>query len=151
LKSIAIKPLQGSTIDIDSGIEIATNFYNKTAGRNLDFTLHMFTIEGMCLFTTGVVLSDTGDAKIGLFSTKVEIPPHLLNAGIYKINLIFGESQRHLLYKIEDIVSFEVEHTATGRGSNMSRAPGVIRPILDWSCKFSPQYPVRSTSETKHE
>ena len=139
LKSIAVKPLQGTTLDIDSGIEIITLFFNATAGRSLGFTLHMFTLDGVCLFETGIVLSKTGDAKIGYFSTKVKIPPHLLNAGMYKINLIFGESQRYVLYKIEDIISFEVENTATGRGNNMSRAPGVIRPLLDWSNEFSPR------------
>jgi lipopolysaccharide transport system ATP-binding protein len=138
LKSIAIKPLKGSTIDIDSGIEITTVFFNITAGKNLDFTLYLFTLEGVCLFSTGIVLSSTGDAKIGYFLTKIKIPSHLLNAGIYKINLGFGENQRHLLYKIEDVISFEVEHTVSGRGSNMSRAPGVIRPVLDWSYEFLP-------------
>ena len=136
LKSIAIRPLQGSTIDIDSGIEITTVFYNTTAGKSLDFTLYLYTLDGVCLFETGIVLSSAGDAKIGYFSTKGIIPPHLLNAGVYKINLVFGESQRHLLYKVEDAISFEVEHTATARGSNMSRSFGVIRPILDWSFEY---------------
>ena len=136
LKSIAIKPLQGTTTDIDSGIAITTVFYNTTAARSLDVTLKMYTIDGICVFVTGVVLSSAGDAKIGYYSTKVEIPPHLLNSGVYKINLLFGESQRYVLYQIEDVISFEVEHTATGRGSNMSRAPGVIRPILNWSAEY---------------
>lgn len=132
LKSIAIKPLQGAIIDIDSGIEIATVFYNKTAGRRLGFTLRMFTLDGVCLFESGVVLSRNGDAEIGYFSTKCQIPPHLLNCGVYKINLAFGDRAKYALYVIEDVISFEVEHTATGRG-HAGRAPGVIRPILDWS------------------
>ena len=135
LKSIAVRPFQGSTIDIDSGIEITTIFYNKTAGRSLGFTLRMFTLDGVCLFETGVVLSRDGDAKIGHFSTKVKIPPCLLNAGIYKINLAFGDRAKYALYVIEDVISFEVEHTATGRG-HAARAPGVIRPILDWTHEF---------------
>jgi len=139
LKSIAIKPLQGLTIDIDSGIEISTVFYNIAEGKSLDFTLYLFTLDGVCLFETGIILSSASDAKIGYFSTKGIIPPHLLNAGIYKINLVFGESQRFVIYKIDDVISFEVENTATGRGSNMNRAPGVIRPILDWSFEFLSQ------------
>ena len=139
LKSIAIRPLHGSIIDIDSGIEITTVFYNTTAGKSLDFTLYLFTLDGVCLFETGIILSSSRDAKIGYFSTKGIIPPNLLNAGIYKINLLFGESQRYALYKVEDVISFEVDHTTTGRGSNMSRTPGVIRPVLDWSFKFLSQ------------
>ena len=139
LKSIAIRPLRGSIIDIDSGIEISTVFYNTTAGKSLDFTLYLFTLDGVCLFESGIILSSAGDANVGYFSTKGIIPPHLLNAGIYKINLLFGEGQRYALYKVEDVISFEVDHTATARGSNMSRAPGVIRPVLDWSFKFLSQ------------
>jgi lipopolysaccharide transport system ATP-binding protein len=151
LQSIAVKPVQGLIIDIDSGIEISTVFHNKTAVRILGLTLRMFTIEGICLFESGVVLSRDGDAKIGCYSAKVKIPPHLLNAGVYKINLVFGESQKHLLYAIEDVISFEVEHTATGRGSNMSLAPGVIRPILDWAYDFSLQQQTRLNFEDRHK
>jgi len=136
LKSMTIRPVQGSVIDIDSGIEISTVFYNTTAKRNLDFTLYLFTLDGVCLFETGIILSSSNDAMIGYYLTKGLIPPHLLNAGIYKCSLVFGESQRYVLYKIEDVISFEVEHTATARASNMSRAPGVIRPILKWSYNF---------------
>jgi lipopolysaccharide transport system ATP-binding protein len=139
LKRIAIKPLQGTSIDIDSGIAITTAFLNLIAGKSLDLTLRLFTMEGVCLFETGIVLSNRGDAKSGLFSARVEIPPHLLNAGLYKVNLVFGESQRYVLYKIDDAISFEVENTATGRGSNLSRAPGLIRPLLDWSYEYSGQ------------
>jgi len=139
LKSIVIRPLLGLVINIDSGIEISTVFNNKTVGRSLGLTLRMFTLDGVCLFETGVILSRNGDAKVGYISAKVEIPPHLLNAGIYKINLVFGDSQRYALFTIEDIISFEVKHTTTGRGSNMSQAPGVIRPMLNWSYDLLPE------------
>lgn len=136
LESIAVTPLRGETLDVDSGIKVTTVFFNKIENRSLDFTLRLFTIDEICLFETGIILSSNSDAKIGYFSTKGIIPPHLLNAGAYKINLVFGESQKHVLYKIEDVISFEVENTATGRGSNMNRGPGVIRPMLDWSHDF---------------
>ncbi len=137
MKSVSVMPVKGTVIDIDSGIEITTEFINKKANRSLDLTLKLFTIDGICLFATGIVLSSNEDSKIGCYSTRVEIPAHLLNSGIYKFTLIFGESQKYVIYKAEDIISFEVEHTTTGRGSNMNRAPGVMRPSLDWTfeCK----------------
>lgn len=139
LKSISIKALQGSIIDIESGVEITIGFHNKTAGRHLGLALHLLTLEGLCLFTTGIFLSSHSEAEIGVFSTRCVIPPHLLNVGVYKIDLLFTESRRDLLFKIEDVISFEVEHTAARRGGNMSRAVGVIRPMLDWTYEFSPQ------------
>ena len=139
LIAISIKPLQGSIIDIESGIGITIGFHNKTAGRHLGVALHLFTLEGLCLFTTGIFLSSKSEAEIGVFSTRCVIPPHLLNVGGYKIDLLFTESRRDLLFKIEDVISFEVEHTAARRGGNMARAVGVIRPMLDWTYQFSPQ------------
>ncbi len=137
LNAIKVKPLNGLVIDIDSGIKIITTFDNKVEGKNLDFTLRMFTFDEIYLFESGVVLSKEGDVKVGEISVAVEIPPHLLNAGIYKINIVFGDSQKYTLFAIENVISFEVEHTTTGRGNNMSVAPGVIRPLLNWSFDFS--------------
>jgi hypothetical protein len=52
------------------------------------------------------------------------------------LDVIFGKEQRYLLLRIDGVVSFEVENTATGRGSNMGVAPGVVRPLLSWSHSF---------------
>jgi lipopolysaccharide transport system ATP-binding protein len=139
LISITIKPLQGSIISIESGIEIAMIFCNKIAGKNLVLALHLFTLEGICLFKTNIVFPNTGDAKIGSFSTKCLIPPHLLNVGVYKINLRFNDRGKVNLYAIDDVISFEVEHSVTAAGGYMGREPGVIRPKLDWSYEFTPQ------------
>jgi hypothetical protein len=50
-------------------------------------------------------------------------------------NVLFGKDQRYVLFRMDDVIFFEVENTSTGRGSNMSVAPGVIRPLL--SCGHS--------------
>ena len=136
MKSIKISPLHGAILDIDSGVGITTVFYNAIADKNIDFTLYLYSLENICIFETGIIISNNNDAKVGYYITKGVIPAHLLNSGVYKITLVFGESQRYVLYKIEDVVSFEIEHTATGRGSNMSRSPGIIRPILNWAFDY---------------
>ena len=136
LQSIAVRPQQGSTLNIDSGIEITTVFFNKSANKNIDCTLYLFTLDGVCIFESFIILSRDNDSKVACYTTKCLIPPNLLNAGIFKISYIFGESQRYVLYKIDDVISFEVEHTTTGRENYMSQAPGVIRPALTWSFSY---------------
>ena len=74
--------------------------------------------------------------KIGVYDVNMEIPPFLLNANIYKVNLIFGENQRYALYKINDIISFEIENTNTGIGSNPNVLPGIIKPLFNWKVEF---------------
>jgi len=136
LKSISVKPVEGAVLDIDSGVRIEIRFYSTVENANLGTTMYLWTIDGICVFESGILFTKNKDSKEGFYKVTVEIPPHLLNAGIYKITQVFGRDQRHLLFKIDDVVSFELENTATGRGSNMNRSPGVIRPMLNWSAEY---------------
>jgi len=136
LASIVVKPLKGATITIDSGILIEICFYNAVTNINLDITTHLLTIEGFCVFASGTPLSQHNDSKKGFYTATVEIPPHLLNTGVYKITQIFGRDQLYALYKASDVVSFEIQN-ATERGDNKQRPPGIIRPRFNWSASHS--------------
>ena len=92
--------------------------------------------EGIIIFESGIIITTNQDSKKGYYKTVCNIPPHLLNAYIYSFRIVFGQNQRYKLFVIEDIVSFDVENTATGRGSNMRKAHGVIRPLLKWTSKY---------------
>lgn len=132
MRSIVIKPKRGSVLNIDSGVLVEIQFYNAVLNINLDITICLLTIEGIYVFTSGTILNKNNDSKTGLYMVAVEIPPHLLNAGIYKITTIFGRDQRHAIYKIDDVVSFEIQNN-TLCSINIPKIPGIIRPILNWS------------------
>lgn len=136
IHEIAVRPLVGNVIDIDSGFEFECRFLNKYVGINLDFTAYLATLENSIVFESGMILHSDCDSKEGTYSVKGIVPGHLLNSGKYKINIVFGRDQRHVLCRIDDIIAFDIENTATGRGNNMSRAPGIIRPRLDWRFSF---------------
>jgi len=136
IKEISIKPINGNIVNIDSGLLITFLILNNLENINLDSTLELSTQDEIIVFHKGVLITSNKDSKIGVYRVSVEIPPFLLNANIYKIKLIFGENQRHLLFQKEDIISFEVENSDTGMGSNMSRVPGVIRPELQWNLNY---------------
>lgn len=134
---IAIKPLKGDIVNIDSGIRIEYRIKNSKENINLGTTLELVTKEEVVVFHKGVLISQNKDSKIGTYNVTVDVPPFLLNANIYKVKLIFGENQRYLLFQQDEIISFEVENTNTGMGSNMSRVPGIIRPELNWKVEFT--------------
>jgi lipopolysaccharide transport system ATP-binding protein len=92
--------------------------------------------DGVLIFESGHRISSDRDSRCGFYQVTGRIPGHLLNAGRYSLDVVFGKDQRYVLLRIDGVVSFEVENTATGRGSNMSIAPGVIRPLLSWSHSF---------------
>ena len=127
-----IAPAGASAITIDTGAVIEVGFENRKAGINLDITAHVKNAEDIFMFESGLGLSSERDSKVGPYRVRAKIPGHLLNAGHYAVTLIFGQDQKHRLYRTDNIVSFAVENTATGRGYNMSVAPGVIRPQLEW-------------------
>jgi lipopolysaccharide transport system ATP-binding protein len=136
ITQVSALPLGGSTINIDSGVRIQYLFYCAVENKNLDTTLEVITKDEIVVFHKGVVLGSERNGP-GFYSISVEIPPFLLNANVYRIKLIFGESQRYLLFQTDHILAFEIENSNTGMGSNLSRVPGVIRPELEWKIEFN--------------
>ena len=134
---IRIIPPDGeATITIDTGAVIEIGFANALEGINLDCTIYVTSSDGVVIFESGYILSADNNSRSGSYQLRGRIPAHLLNAGRYSLNIQFGKDQRYVLFRIDEAVSFEVEHTATGRGLNMSVAPGIIRPILSWQHSF---------------
>jgi len=137
LKNISLTTENDESITIDSGFCITVTFLNQKQNTNLDFTLYLVTIEDLIIFESGVILTKNNNSENGIYTVSVNIPSHLLNAGTYKLNLLWGENQRYELFRYNDAITFEISNTSTGRGSNMSIAPGVIRPILEWKHNFT--------------
>jgi lipopolysaccharide transport system ATP-binding protein len=136
LKSINILgPKREPHLTVDTGLQIVVKFKSFKEKLNLGITLYIFNEKGILLFETGKVITENKDSLVGIYEAQVLIPPHLLNSGIYYGKLLFGESQRYVLADFENIISFEILHTSTGRDNNFSKAPGVIRPQLEWQAK----------------
>jgi lipopolysaccharide transport system ATP-binding protein len=134
---IRILPPEGSAeITIDTGVRIDIGFENLRENINLGCTVYVTNREGVLIFESGHLISADRDSRCGFYQVIGRIPGHLLNAGRYSLDIVFGKDQRYVLLRIDGVVSFEVENTATGRGSNMSVAPGVIRPLLSWCHSF---------------
>jgi lipopolysaccharide transport system ATP-binding protein len=137
LSYIRISSLKGDgAITIDTGVLIEIGFDNFLDGINLDCTVYLKTSDALVVFESGHIISSDGDSRCGFYQVTGRIPPHLLNAGRYSLKVQFGKDQRYVLLQVDEVVSFEVENTTTGRGANMSVAPGIIRPLLSWQHSF---------------
>jgi lipopolysaccharide transport system ATP-binding protein len=131
-----IPPETAATITIDTGALIEIGFDDLLGGMSLDCTVYLTTSDGVVIFESGQVISSDRDSRRGSYRMVGSLPAHLLNAGRYSLNVLFGKDQRYVLFRMDDAVSFEVENTTTARGSNMAVAPGIIRPMLSWRCSF---------------
>jgi lipopolysaccharide transport system ATP-binding protein len=129
-------PEDKPVIDIDSGGDIEIGFDNFRENINLGVTVRVTTSEGILVFVSNYRVSPDNDSHCGFYQAKCRIPGHLLNAGRYSVDLVFLKDQRWVLFRVDSVVSFEVENTATGRGATMGVAPGVVRPLLSWSHSF---------------
>ena len=73
-------------------------------------------------------------SKKGIFTNNFKIPANTLNAGKYKIHFQTGYNQKYLLYRHENILSFEVNNQS--REHNTSKAYGVVRPLYTMDSSF---------------
>jgi lipopolysaccharide transport system ATP-binding protein len=137
IKSFKVLPHFGQVLNMDSGIRFCLEFFNHKEGINLDVTFELLTKDDIMVFHNGTLVSQNQDSKTGLYYIEGHLPPLLLNSGNYKLNLIFGENQKFSLFTIEDILSFEIENTPTGKGSNMNKLPGIIYTDLNWKVSYN--------------
>ncbi len=136
LSHVRITPPEGKpVITIDTGAQIKIGFENFRRNIYLGCTIYVTNSEGIIIFASGHPVSPDGDSRTGFYQLTARIPQHLLNAGRYSMDLVFGKDQRYVLLRVDQVVSFEVENVA--RGANMRVAPGVVRPRLFWSHSFS--------------
>ncbi|HEX8332136.1 MAG TPA: polysaccharide ABC transporter ATP-binding protein [Segetibacter sp.] len=132
-----VTPLKGESISISSGLSFSLQFFNFKENINLDVTFELRTLDEVTVFHHGAFVSSQANSKLGFYTVTGTLPPHLLNAGSYKFNLLFGENQRYILYSLNDIVQFEVLNESFG--NNNSILPGVIRPNITYSVVFNKQ------------
>lgn len=138
MQHVRVVPVAGQNeISIDTGAEIQIGFFNESPDINLDCTVYLHNNDGLVIFESGKILSMENDSIRGNYRLIGTLPPHLLNAGRFYISVLFGKDQHYPLFRIDDVVSFSVENSTTGRGRNMSSAPGIIRPMLKWEYQNS--------------
>jgi lipopolysaccharide transport system ATP-binding protein len=124
------------TITVDTGVLIEIGFDSLRKNINLDCTVYLISGDGVLIFESGHLISSNCDSRCGFYHLTGRIPAHLLNAGRYSLTVVFGKDQRYVLFRMDEVVSFDVENTLTGRGLNMGVAPGIIRPMLSWRHSF---------------
>ena len=130
----SISSLIGKSISISTGLSFEITFFNQKAHINLDSTFELKNSDEIPVFHHGALITTKNDSKTGLYTVRGIIPAHLLNAGSYSFKLIFGESQRYLLFGIDDFIKFEVENES--KGSNSQVAPGIISPNIQYAIQY---------------
>jgi lipopolysaccharide transport system ATP-binding protein len=69
---------------------------------------------------------------VGLFRDACQVPAHLLNAGVHRIELLVARDHVNIEFRKQDIVVFEVLESETPRPWQGNWG-GAVRPLLAWS------------------
>jgi lipopolysaccharide transport system ATP-binding protein len=133
LKSISAKPHTGQIITIDSGVDFEIVFESFLEGVNLDCTLEIVNSDEVVIYHKGALVLKDKDSKKGTYTLRATMPKNLLNSGIYKVNLIFGKDQQHLLLGAKSVL--EIDISTMGSTTSIPR-PGIIYQDFDWKVSF---------------
>jgi len=117
-------PLTVAT-DIDVEFEFKTNVDNI----DLNLSLFLMTAAGSCIFN---VSTAARSLKKGPHKSTLRIPGRLLNDSIYTIDLLFVRDTSVHVFKIEELLTFEV-FDVQREGNWFGKWEGAIRPNLEFS------------------
>ena len=135
LLEVRVDPVSGTTLDTESGFTISWTFRYFSEGATLGSTLEIRTADEIPIMHEGTIVAERCSAAPGQYQVAMRFPP-LLNVGRYKLNLMFGHNHKYLLFRIDDVLTFELPFKATG--GNWSPVPGLLRPAANTQIRRIP-------------
>ena len=138
LRRACIRPIDGSPRDritLATPLLIEIEYWNLHAGARFHLTLNVISEEGVLIFrTSGATQPEAPNdpLPVGLFRDVWQVPAHLLNAGVHRVELLVARDHINVEFRKEDIVVFEVLESETPRPWE-GKWRGAVRPQLAWS------------------
>ena len=138
LRRACIRPVSGSPQDritLSTPFLIEIEYWNLKAGARFHLMLNVINAEGVLLFRTSAAAGTEAPSEplpVGLFRESCQVPAHLLNSGVHRVELVVARDHVNIEFRKEDIVVFEVLESETPRPWQ-GKWRGAVRPVLEWS------------------
>ncbi len=116
-------------IDVNTPFDVKFEFHNNVDGQQVNLSLLLYTMSGVCVFNVGTTAKNLSK---GQHSGTLKIPGKLLNDDVYTITLLFVKDMSSVMYKMEDLLTFEVVDEQR-QGAWFGKWLGAIRPSLEFS------------------
>ena len=143
LHHVCVRPENGSPSDpitMETPFIIEVEFWNLVPDAYLHVTLHLYTEQQIVAFTTGSLETDLEwrgrPFPAGLFRSVCQIPSRLLNSGMHRVLLLVVQNSDTVIYRHEDVLSFEVLDLHKRPGAWYGKEPGVVCPMLKWTTEY---------------
>lgn len=118
----------GGDFSVASPLRLEFEFWNLVPAANLNFSLHLATLEGVRILNTASSPIGCGD---GLVRGVCHIPGDFLNDDVYRVSLMVVEDTSVPIYRHDDILVFGL-HDIERSGNWFGKWPGIIRPHFRW-------------------
>ena len=138
LRRVCIRPVGGSPEDpitLQTPFVVEIEYWNLQPGARFYLTLNVVNEENVLIFRTSAAMraeASQDPLPVGLFRDTCQVPAHLLNAGVHRIELLVERDHVNIEFRKEDIVVFEVVESETPQPWQ-GNWRGAVRPVLAWS------------------
>lgn len=119
-------------ITVKTPLRIEFEYWNYLNGAHLNLSLHVYTLEGICVFNS---ISMSIPCPSGLIRGVCYIPGNFFNDGSYQITMLIVQDTSSVVYTCANLLSFTV-HDIEREFKWYGKWQGVVRPNLKWS--FAP-------------
>jgi lipopolysaccharide transport system ATP-binding protein len=113
-------------------LRVEFEYWNLVAGSPLEIAVIIRTEEGYPIFSTSSGRWTEQSLPAGLYRSSFEIPGDLLNDGVHRVELNIRRNERQLVYRLDDILVFDVLDSAEERNGFFGKSIGAVRPPLAW-------------------
>ena len=118
-------------IDVTTSFDLKFKFYNNVPNQNINLSLVLSTVTGNCIFNVSTL---SIPLEKGYHTGTLKIPGNLLNDEIYTVTLYFVKDFATVIFKIDDILMFEVTDEPRN-GAWFGKWVGAVRPKLNFHIK----------------
>jgi lipopolysaccharide transport system ATP-binding protein len=116
-------------INLETPLKIEIGFWNFMSKANLNFSLHLYTMEGTYVLAT---VSNVFTAEAGTVKGTCYIPGNFLNNGTYRVMIKIVQDSKIPVFNLKEALYFEVIEDR--RNSDWyGKWPGVVRPKFIWN------------------
>jgi len=116
-------------------LRVEFEYWNLIAGKALDLAVVIRTEEGYPIFSTSSGRDPRWAGQsfpVGLYRSSFEIPGDLLNDGVHRVELSIRRNERQVIYRLDDVLVFDIIDTAEDRMGFFGKWVGAVRPPFEW-------------------
>ena len=126
---VSTSDTDNTILSVNSSFNIRFELHNNVEGQQLNLSMFMNTASGVCVFAVG---SEIKQLSKGKHVSELSVPSNFLNDDIYTINLMVVKDTATVIFKMDDILIFEVVDSKRN-GAWFGKWPGAVRPTFKFT------------------